>query len=368
MDVLVVGGGQAALAAGYHLERLRRRTPATAPTFALLDRSEGPGGSWTETWDSLQLFSPAALSSLPGWPMPVWNGPGTPSAGHVRDYLAAYERRYDLPVHRPVRVHGVTRDPGDGTFRVRTDAQAWSARILVNATGLARRPFVPTCPGAAIFGGTQLHSAAYRRADAFEGRRVVVVGGGNSGAQIVADLSGRRSGSTTWVTRRPPRFMPDDVDGRVLFDLATHRIREGTAPSRPRPSSPGPSGDGLGDIVVVPPVRQARRRGLLEAVPMFHRLTRTGVAWDDPPRSLDVDVVIWCTGFRPDLAHLRGLPFARRDGLPVTDPASPTRSVDHPGLFFLGYGDWCGPASATLIGVGAAARATVGAAVDALQH
>jgi len=74
-----------------------------------------------------------------------------------------------------------------------------------------------------------------------------------------------------------------------------------------------------------------------------------------------VDAVLWCTGFRPDLRHLARLPLTRRDGMPVTDQVLPSRSVEDPALFFLGYGDWCGPASVTLIGVGAVARATVDA-------
>ncbi|GAA3550630.1 hypothetical protein GCM10022197_01880 [Microlunatus spumicola] len=122
----------------------------------------------------------------------------------------------------------------------------------------------------------------------------------------------------------------------------------------------------LGDIVMVPPVLAARRRGELEALPVPDRFTPDGVAWDDPARDLRVDAVVWCTGFRPDLRHLAGLELTRREGRPVTDPALRSRSVDDPRLFFVGYGDWCGPASATLIGVGASARATVDAALDLL--
>ncbi|GAA1429608.1 ArsO family NAD(P)H-dependent flavin-containing monooxygenase [Microlunatus lacustris] len=358
VDVLVVGGGQAALAAGYHLQRARRRG-VTGLSFALLDAGKEPGGAWTGGWDSLQLFSPASFSSLPGWPMPAWQGEGNPSAAHVRAYLTAYEARYELPVHRPVRASTVTRT-ADG-FEVVTDRGRWRCRVLVNATGAWGRPFWPSYPGMAEFAGRQLHTVDYRRAADFEGQTVLVVGGGNSGAQIAADLTCRRHGRTVWVTARPPRFLPDDVDGRTLFELATRRVRAAAAGEE---SEPGVGG--LGDIVMVPPVLAASRRGDLEAEPMFDRLVPTGVAWDQPPRELEVDAVVWCTGFRPDLRHLAGLPLTRRDGLPVTDPQLPSRSVDDPALFFLGYGDWCGPASATLIGVGAVARATVDAVVSDL--
>jgi putative flavoprotein involved in K+ transport len=293
--------------------------------------------------------------------MPAWPGPGNPSAAHVRRYLAAYEDRYQLPVHRPVRVETVTvSDDGEG-FAVHTDQGRWWCSVLISATGTWRRPFWPSYPGMGEFTGRQLHTVDYRRAPDFDGQDVVVVGGGNSAAQIAADLLTRDAGRMIWVTQRPPRFLPDDVDGRALFELATRRVRAAA-----RGDAPEEGVGGLGDIVMVPSVLRARRRGALRAEPIFDRLTPTGVAWDDPPRQLAVDAIIWCTGFRPDLHHLRELPLSRHGGRPVTDSSLPTRSVDLPRLFLLGYGDWCGPASATLIGVGAPARSTVDAAVALL--
>lgn len=352
VDVIVVGGGQAALAVAYYLQRAQRR--GSQVSLALLDAGTAPGGAWSGGWDSLQLFSPAAFSSLAGWPMPVWTGAGNPSGDHVRAYLDAYEQRYSLPVHRPVRVSSVTQGPAGGGFIVHTDSGTWRCRSLINATGTWGRPFWPTYPGMAGFGGRQLHTADYRSADEFEDQAVVVVGGGNSGAQIAADLLGRSRGRTIWVTAREPRFLPDDVDGRKLFEIATRRVH---AVAAGETSEPGVGG--LGDIVMVPPVLAARRSGELIARRVFDRLTNSGVQWDNPHEKLEVDAIVWCTGFRPDLRYLNGLPLTRHDGLPATDPALPTRSLDQGGLYFLGYGDWCGPASATLIGVGALARATV---------
>ncbi|HEY5786927.1 MAG TPA: ArsO family NAD(P)H-dependent flavin-containing monooxygenase [Microlunatus sp.] len=354
-DVVIVGGGQAALAAGYYLQRANRdrSSVGAAPLrFVLMDQRPTAGGAWSDGWESLRLFSPAAYGSLPGWPMPPEKGSSeTPSAEHVRRYLEDYEQRYQLPVQRPVTVTGVERNPESYGFRVATDQGSWSARSVISATGTWARPFWPRYPGMTTFRGRQLHTQHYRRADDFEKARVLVVGGGNSAAQITADLARRQDGTVTWVTLRPPRYLPDDIDGRALFDIATRAVRS---------ANPAQQGVGsLGDIVAVPTVREARDRGLLNAQPMFDRLTPTGVAWDDPHRQVTVDVILWCTGFRPDLAHLTGMGLARHHGHPVTDADLPTRSADHRGLFFLGYGDWCGPASATLIGVGPAARATV---------
>ena len=207
---------------------------------------------------------------------------------------------------------------------------------------------MPHYPGGDTFAGQQVHSCDYRGPEPYVGRRVVVVGGGNTAAQLLAEIS--EVAETTWVTLRPPRFLPDDVDGRVLFDVATTRRRALDAGER----DPGGVA-GLGDVVMVESVRRARDRGALEAEAMFERITASGIAWGDRSRQ-DADVILWCTGFRPDLPHLApwGL---RREG---THPATTgTRAIDEPRLHLVGYGDWTGPASATLIGVGRTAREAV---------
>ncbi|GAA2129286.1 ArsO family NAD(P)H-dependent flavin-containing monooxygenase [Streptomyces synnematoformans] len=340
-DVVVVGGGQAGLAAGYHL---RRR----GLDFVILDAQAGAGGAWRHAWDSLRLFSPAGYSSLPGRPMPVQRGRTYPDAAHVVAYLTDYERRYALPVVRPARVRGVHRD--GSRLRVESDAGTWRARAVISATGTWWRPFVPAVPGREVFAGRQLHTAGYRRPGDFAGQRVIVVGGGNSGAQIAADLAGYAE--PAWVTRRPPRFLADDVDGRALFDAATARHR---ALERGEPDTGGVAS--LGDVVAVPPVRDVRDRGLLKAGPMFARLTEGGAVWRDGTTAR-ADAVIWCTGFRPALAHLAPLGLRAARGRVRT---AGTRSVAEPRLHLLGYGDWTGPASATLIGTGRPAR---GAALE----
>lgn len=330
---LVVGGGQAGLATAFYLRR-------HGIEHVVLDDQDRPGGAWLHTWDSLRLFSPAAYSSLPGWRMPPTTGEGYPDAGHVIDYLTRYEERYDIPVRRGERVTAVD-GHADG-HRVRTSQGTWHAEVVLNATGTWSRPFVPTYPEAGTFAGVQMHSAQYRSPQHLAGRRVVVVGGGNSGAQVAADLAGHAD--VTWCTTQPPRFLPDEVDGRELFRVATLRAR-----------GQGEGVGGLGDIVAVPPVRAARDAGHLRRVPMFERFTTEGVAWADGT-TRRVDAVIWCTGFRPALSHLAPLALRRDHGLPAMD--GPSLDGD-PSLAFVGYGDWCGLASATLIGVGQWARLAV---------
>ncbi|MER6774382.1 ArsO family NAD(P)H-dependent flavin-containing monooxygenase [Streptomyces bacillaris] len=335
-DVVVVGGGQAGLAAGYHLRR-------QGLDFVILDAEASPGGSWQHMWDSLHLFSPADHSSLPGRLMSAQAGETYPDAGHVVDYLADYEKRYDLPVQHGAHVGAVRRDAD--RLLVVADAGTWRAKAVISATGTWTRPFLPAVPG--LFTGRQLHTVNYRSPADFAGQRVIVVGGGNSGAQIAADLALDANVQVTWATQRPPRFLADDIDGRALFDVATARRR---ALDAGRTDTGGVAS--LGDIVAVPPVRAARDAGLLEAKPMFSRLTADGARWDDGSQS-GADAIIWCTGFRPALSHLAPLNLRGPRGHIPTDG---TRALGEPRLHLLGYGDWTGPASATLIGVGRPAR------------
>ncbi|WP_346986707.1 NAD(P)-binding domain-containing protein [Agrococcus sp. ARC_14] len=344
-EVVVVGGGQAGLAIGYHLARMqrdaRRGRRSAAPEFIILDERNEPGGAWSELWPSMRLFSPASSSSLPGMRMSP-SAEETATASEVVQYLRDYAERYALPISWGTRVDRVARET-DGSFILHAARHEQRAQAVVMATGSWRRPFVPTAPGLAEYCGEQLHTIDYAGPEHFVGRRVAVVGGGNSGAQIAADLDG--VAAVTWVTRRPPKFLPDEIDGRALFEAASKQAIEG-----------GRGVGELGDIVAVPSVRAARDRGLRARWDLEH-FTSRGVAWRDGSET-ELDAVIWCTGFRPDLGTLSAIDLARSGGIPATRPELPTASASIPGLYFLGYGDWCGAASATLVGVGRMARAT----------
>ncbi len=345
-DVIVIGAGQAGLATGYFLRR-------TGLRFAILDSEPAAGGAWRHGWDSLRLFSPAEWSSLPGWPMPPSRHDGYPTRDEVVAYLDAYQARYDLPVMRPTEVDMVHAE--DDGLVVETCPSTWRARAVVSATGTWRAPHRPAYPDQSLFQGLQIHSAHYARPDIFAGLRVLVVGGGNSGAQILAEVS--QVADTTWVTPEPPTFLPDNVDGRVLFERATARwkAQQGIGVEAPAPG-------GLGDIVMVEPVKAARARGVLETVRPFERFTPKGVVWPDG-RETQIDAVIWCTGFRPALQHLAGLNVVERSGRVAVEG---TRSVKEPRLWLVGYGEWTGFASATLTGVMRTARDTVRQIADAL--
>ncbi|PLC47957.1 pyridine nucleotide-disulfide oxidoreductase [Pollutimonas subterranea] len=344
-DVVIVGGGQSALAVAYFLRR-------TTLSVVILDNGQQPGGAWVHAWDSLHLFSPGQWSSLPGWGMPAVAG--YPTRDDVVGYLAQYEKRYGFSMGRPVSVKDVRRE--DEGFAVDTDRGVWRARAVISATGTWSHPYVPAYSNSSSYVGLQTHSAHYRNAAPFSGKKVLVVGGGNSGAQILAEVS--RVAETTWVTQTEPIFLPDDVDGRVLFERATAKWKarqEGRILQDP----PG----GLGDVVMVEPVKAARDRGVLNAVRPFREFTDRGVIWHDSSQTA-FDAVIWCTGFRPALQHLESLGIVGPDGKVAL---SGTQSVDIPGLWLVGYGEWTGFASATLIGVMRYAKATALEVAHALQ-
>ena len=342
LDVAVVGGGQAGLAVGYYLRR-------TNLSFAIFDAGEGPGGAWRHGWDSLTAFSPALYSSLPGWIMPG-GAERYPSRDETVGYLSRYEERYGLPIHRPARVEEVRREGEHLILRI--GAVRVRARAVVSATGTWSSPCVPDYPGREIFEGEQVHSSSYRFAEPFAGKRVLVVGGGNSGVQIFAEVS--KVADATWVTLEEPAFLPDDVDGRVLFERATARY---AASQRGEAESDGGPSLSLGNIVMLQPIREARERGALKSVRPFEGFTEEGVVWSDGTEE-HVDAVVWCTGFGPALEQLRPLGIVSSDTQVETTGAAGTRSAADPGLWLVGYGEWTGYASATLIGVGRSARAT----------
>ena len=334
-DVIIIGGGQSGLATAYYMRR-------TKLNYLVLDDQNEPGGAWLHGWNSLKLFSPAEHSSLPGWLMPKSESE-YPDRDHVIDYLSRYEDRYKVPVERPVKLESVTKK--NDVFLLTTNKGIYKCKALISATGSWQKPFIPSYPNFENYKGISIHSANYENASSLAGKKVLVVGGGNSGAQILAEVS--KLVSTTWVTLKEPKFLPDEVDGRYLFEFATKQYK---AKLEGRDIQPAGS---LGDVVMVDSVKEARERNALDSKRPFESFYENGVIWSDGTKE-DFDVIIWCTGFKPALGHLKGLGLSSEDK-PKTQA---TKSIDIDGLWFVGYGSWTGYASATLIGVGRTARQT----------
>lgn len=345
-DLIVIGGGQSALACGYFLRRAGLK-------YIILDDQQQGGGSWQHTWDSFTLFSPAEYSSLPGWLMPKSENQ-FPSKQEVLDYLSAYQDRYQIQIIHGVKVTNVQKN---GTlFTVVSDQGDYQSRSVISATGTFQNPFIPSVPGRDLFQGQQLHSAQYKNADLFKNKSMLIVGGGNSGAQILAEVS--KVAKTVWATQNTPEFLPDDVDGRVLFDVASakyHAMKEG--------KEFVPSQYNIGNVVMVPPVKEARSRGVLKTRETFKAIYNQGVVWQDDTRQA-FDAIIWCTGFVFATDHLRGLGILKEKG---KADCQGTKSEDIAGLWLVGYGSFTGFASATLIGVGRSARQTVNEIIEYLK-
>ncbi|GAB3874941.1 hypothetical protein GCM10029964_017780 [Kibdelosporangium lantanae] len=267
----------------------------------------------------------------------------------MTDYFAAYEREYEIPVRRPVRVSAVR--PGRRLL-VETSSgsgETWAARAVINATGTWTHPFWPYYPGMASFRGRQLHTADYVSAAEFRGKRVVVVGGGISAVEHIAEI-GPVASEVTWVTRHKPVFR----DGR--FDPDIGRRAVAMVDSRVRAGLPPRSVVSVTGLWVRP-----EYRAVLDKVPWrpaFQSVTPTGVRWADGS-SLDVDVILWATGFRAAIDHLAPLGLRSAGGGIVMDG---TRVVAEPRLHLVGYGP-----SASTVGANRAGRAAAREIRDLLR-
>ena len=341
VDVVVIGAGQAGLATAW---ALARQGFPRGSGFVVLDGEPAPGGAWQHRWPSLTLGTTHRVHDLPGLPF-TGQEETTPAVESVPAYFAEYERRFDLPVVRPVRVTAVRRTERGG-FAVETDRGTWTARAVVNSTGTWTRPFVPRYPGQELFRGRQLHTVDHRSAEDFRGQHVVVVGGGASATQLLGEIS--RVASTTWVTRRPPvwRDGPFDEDvGREVVAKVEEAVREGRRP--------GSVVGVTGLLTSTPYVRDGLERGVLERLPMFDRITPEGVAWDpsdgEPGRSVRADVILWATGFRAAVGHLAPLRL-REPGRGFRMEG--TQVAGEPRLHLVGYGP-----SASTIGANRAGQA-----------
>lgn len=336
-DAVVVGAGQAGLSASYHLARL-------GLDHVVLDADDAPGGAWQHRWDSLSMDDVHGVADLPGAPAP---GGSSERANVVLPaWFARYEADNALPVERPVRVGSVT--SRDDLLEVRAGERTWTTRTLVNATGTWTQPFVPAYPGAASFLGEQLHTHDYPGPGHFDGRRVLVVGGGASAVQFIGELAPRTD--VVWVTRRPPVWREHfgEGAGRDAIGLVQERVRAGLPPA---------SVVSVTGLALRPQEQEAARLGAYDRRrEMFARIEPDGVRWADGSFE-PVDVILWATGFRPAVAHLAPLHLrSEHGGIALlqsgADVQTATTAERDPRVQLVGYGP-----SASTIGGNRAGRA-----------
>ena len=344
-EIVVIGAGQAGLSSAYHL---RRRGLEPGRGFLVLDQNPMPGGAWQHRWPSLTLSTVNRIHDLPG----LGFAEAVPDAGDdveaavaVPRYFAEYEKRFGLPVYRPVTVKVVCERAG--RFRVETDRETFSARGIINATGTWETPYIPEYPGHERFRGRQLHTHDYRTADEFIGQHVLIVGGGISAIQLLDEIS--KVTRTTWVTRTPPRWRkgPFDQDaGRAAVRLVEERVRAGLPPN---------AVVSVTGLPVNERTEAMRGRGVLERQPMFNEITETGVRWADG-RELAVDVIAWCTGFRSSLDQLAPLLLREPGGGIVMGGRLATQVAKEPRVHLVGYGPSASTVGANRAGAAAASE------------
>jgi putative flavoprotein involved in K+ transport len=349
-DAIVVGAGQAGLAAGYYLQRAGVR-------FALLDAGEEVGAAWKNRWDSLRLFTPARYNGLPGMPFP-----GAPYSLPTKDqaaaYLKAYARRFELPVRLRTQVSSLRSD-ACGYLLTTTDGESLRAASVIVATGANQQPYVPAIAGQLQPHIVQLHSSQYRRPSQLPEGAVLVVGAGNSGAQVALELAeaGRKvvlSGPDTGSL--PRRFL-----GRDIYDWLW--------PTLMRPSVDSRLGRRLmqgrrfaGDPLVGMSAQALVRCGVERAGRAI--AAREGAVVLQDGRTLpSLAAVVWCTGFRPDFSWIE-LPVLGLDGYPLHRRGI---APDAPGLAFLGMRYQYRFGSALLGGVGEDAAYVVARTVKAAR-
>lgn len=337
-DVIIIGGGQSGLAAAYFLRR-------SGLTYIILDNQTTCGGAWQHGWDSLTLFSPSEYSSLPGWLMPK-SGNEFPARNEVIDYLCRYEKWYKFSVERPVEVKDVKKE--GGSFQIISRNKTYISRAVISATGTWGKPYIPYIPGKELFKGKQLHSSHYKNPEIFQDQKILIIGEGNSGAQILAEVS--KVAKTEWATLKEPKFLPDEVDGRILFDVASAKYY-----AERKGEKFDTSQYDLGNVVMVPAVKKARARSVLVSKGSLTRIYEDGCIWKDGTQEA-FDIIIWCTGFGYATAHLSTIVSEDERGKIKTNG---TRASEIDGLWLVGYGGWTGFASATLIGVGRSAKQTI---------
>jgi putative flavoprotein involved in K+ transport len=323
LETVIIGGGQAGLSVGHHLARRGR-------PFLILDAHPRVGDAWRNRWDSLRLFTPARYNALAGMPFPA-PAHSFPTKDQVADYLAAYAARFQLPVRTGVRVERLSR--AGGRFVVVAGDRNWEANNAVVAMSSFQIPRVPPFASDLSPGIVQLHSAGYHNPAQLQEGGVLVVGAGNSGAEIALDIAGRHR---TWLAGKESGHVPFRIEGAaarfvfqpLLFRVVGHRVLTVDTPigRRMRPRL----------LAHAAPLVRVKPKDLAAAG--IHRVPRVvGVRGGQPlladQRVLEVANVVWCTGFGHDFSWIDLPVFGDSEHEPMH-----YRGVvaSQPGLYFVG--------------------------------
>ena len=316
VDVLVVGAGQSGLGAGYYLQK-------ADVSYLIVDSAAAIGDSWRNRWDSLRLFTPKLYATLPGT-LFARSADFYPTKNQMADYLEAYATDLDLNVQLNSRVERIVKN-NDG-FVASIGSDTVHAKNIIIATGPFQTPFVPDFADALGAHIEQIHSSAYDNAASISGRRVVVVGGGNSAAQIAVELADKYD--VTITTSRKPRFIPKEIYGISIYHfLSFFRILSSSKHSwisrilRKRPES-----------IIGTELKKGISAARVKLVPeRVVDCTKDGVVTLSG-RTIAADHVIWATGFRPSYDYIDIDGSLDRNGAPILVDSN----SDIKGLYWLG--------------------------------
>jgi putative flavoprotein involved in K+ transport len=336
VETLVIGGGQAGLAMGYQLSQRDL-------TYRIIDANERVGDAWRNRWDSLRLFTPNRLNRLPGMRFPGFRW-GFPSKDEWADYLESYARKFDLPVETGVRVERLTRE-GD-RFVATSEGRRFEADNVVVAMSSWQQPRVPDFASELDPRIVQFHVAEYKNPGQLQDGGVLVVGAGNSGAEVASELVRTHKVLLSGAGNGAIPFRPESVPARVMMlfvgRVIFHRVLTTKTPigrkARPKWISTGE------------PLIRVKPKDLAAAgVERVPRVTgvQSGLPQLEDGRSVDVTNVVWCTGFQPGFSWI---------DLPVLGPQEPLhrRGVveSEPGLYFIGLKFLYSVSSEQIQGVG----------------
>jgi putative flavoprotein involved in K+ transport len=340
IDTVVIGGGQAGLSMGYHLAR-------KGVQFTILEANQRIGDTWRQRWDSLRLFTPARFDGLNGMPFPG-DANAFPTKDEMADYLEAYAARFTLPVRTGVRVDRVSKAE-DGSLLVTAGHRRIQARNVVVAMADFQRPRVPAFGSELDRGIVQFHSSAYRNPDQLRPGGVLIVGVGNSGAEVAREVV--RAGHETYISGKVSGELPFRISGlaarlvlaRLLFRVVFFRLLRLDTPLG-RKAHARVAGK------ATPLIRVKSRDLEAEGVTRVPRTAgvRDGLPLLEDGRTLGVTNVIWSTGFEPGFSWI-DLPVFDGEGRPVH-----TRGVctAEPGLGFVGLHFLYAMSSSMIHGVG----------------
>jgi putative flavoprotein involved in K+ transport len=327
VEVAVIGAGQAGLAMGHFLKRQGRR-------FVILERASEVAPAWRERWDSLTLFTSRPYSALPGLAFPG-DPDSYPTRDEVIDYLERYADMSELPVELDSEAKQLDRTD-DGRFRLEVNGRPTTADQVVVATGPFQTPYVSKLAEKLSADVFQTHAVGYRRPDDVPQGTVLVVGGGNTGFQIAKELSSTHKVVLSIGSKQKP--LPQRLLGRDLFWwLTTMRLLNKTVDSRLGRKL------GMRDTLIGSSPREMTKRYGVELKPRLVDVDGQRARFEDGSR-LEVDAVIWATGYRADYSWI---------DLPIVDESGRLRHrrgvTDVPGLYFLGL-TWQHTRGSALIG------------------